>query len=70
MGHMTSQPFLTISCDTCVMRATAACSDCMVSAMYDHSPHEAIVLDLDEQRALRMLSAAGLIPTLRHREAI
>jgi hypothetical protein len=31
---------------------------------------EAVVLDLDEVRAMRLLASAGLVPTLRHREAI
>ena len=31
---------------------------------------EAVVLDLAEQRAVLLLAAAGLVPALRHREAI
>jgi hypothetical protein len=31
---------------------------------------DAVVLDLDEVRAMRLLASAGLVPTLRHREAI
>lgn len=67
---MTSEHTLTISCDTCVMRATTACDDCMVTAMYGVEEHQAVVLDLSEQRAVRLLVAAGLVPALRHREAI
>jgi hypothetical protein len=79
MGNTT---VITISCDTCIMRATAACDDCLVSVMCaDEAPQapsvpvqitrrEAVVLDLDEVRAIRLLASAGLVPTLRHREAI
>jgi hypothetical protein len=34
------------------------------------TPDSAVVFDLDEQRAVRLLASAGLVPTLRHREAI
>jgi hypothetical protein len=68
--HMTTEPILTITCSTCVMRATECCDDCMVTALYRHHPHEAVVFDIAEQRAVRLLVAAGLVPALRHREAI
>jgi hypothetical protein len=58
---------LSISCDDCVMRASAACDDCVVSFFCEDSGARAVVLDLDEQRTLRMLANAGLVPTLRHR---
>jgi hypothetical protein len=61
---------IVISCDSCAMRATPACDDCMITAMYGHERHEAVVFDLAEQRAVRGLVAAGLVPALRHREAI
>lgn len=32
-------------------------------------PRSAVVFDLDELRAMRVLAEAGLVPTLRHREA-
>jgi|GEM_PF-5163527 len=31
---------------------------------------EGVELDADEQRAVRLLAAAGLLPTLAHREAV
>ena len=58
---------LVVSCDTCVMRASAACDDCVVSFFCDDYGAQAVVLDLEEQRTLRMLANAGLVPTLRHR---
>jgi hypothetical protein len=58
---------LSISCDDCVMRASAACDDCVVSFFCEDLGAQAVVLDLEEQRTLRMLANAGLVPTLRHR---
>jgi hypothetical protein len=58
---------LSISCDDCVMRASAACDDCVVSFFCEDLGAKAVVLDLEEQRTLRMLANAGLVPTLRHR---
>lgn len=65
-AHMDS---LVISCDTCVMDGTAACADCVVTHLLTPARREAVVLDLAEQRAVRLLAEAGLVPTLRHREA-
>jgi hypothetical protein len=62
---------ITISCDTCVRRHSDWCRDCVVSAMSGHGDStEAVVLDLAEERAVRLLAAAGMIPALQHREAI
>ena len=58
---------LEISCETCIMRASAACDDCVVSFFCNESSESAVVLNLDEQRTLRMLANAGMVPTLRHR---
>ena len=60
---------LVISCDTCVMDGTASCADCVVTHLLTPAPREAVVLSLDEVRAVRLLAQAGLVPNLRHREA-
>jgi hypothetical protein len=57
---------LTIDCFECAMRATAACTDCVVSFVVDREPGEALVIDADEERAVRMFAKAGLVPRLRH----
>ncbi len=62
-----SRPVLMISCDTCIMRQTDACSDCMMSVLCDTEESEAVVLNLQELRDIRLLAQAGLVPTLRHR---
>lgn len=59
---------LTISCDSCVMRATSACDDCVVSFVCDRDDGP-LRLDADEVHAVRLLAEAGLVPTLRHRAA-
>jgi hypothetical protein len=60
---------LTIDCETCVMRNTDACDDCVVSFIIRREPGDAIVIDVDEVRALRALAGGGLVPELRHRSA-
>ena len=65
-----SQQPLVFSCDTCVMQKTSACDDCLMSFLCG-DPHEtAVVFDLAEQRAVRLLANAGMVPTLRHRAVI
>jgi hypothetical protein len=58
---------LTISCGECVMEGTAACADCVVTYLCSREPGEAVIIDADEARALRLLERGGLAPTLRHR---
>jgi hypothetical protein len=58
---------LTISCDDCMLQGSDACADCIVSFVLDHDEGEAIVIDAAEQRAVRLLHDAGLVPALRHR---
>jgi hypothetical protein len=55
-----------IDCDECVMQDTAACDDCIVSFLVGRQPGDAVVLDLEEERALRSLERAGLVPGLLH----
>lgn len=55
-----------IDCDECVMQGTEVCDDCVVTFLVRRQPAQAVVLDLDEQRALRRLAGAGLVPVLRH----
>jgi hypothetical protein len=61
------RPVLVISCDTCVMRDTDACGDCMMSVLCEPADSGAVILSLDELREIRLLAQAGLVPTLRHR---
>lgn len=57
---------LRIDCDECVAQDTDACDDCLVTFICSRAPDEAVVIDVDEVRALRALSRAGLVPRLRH----
>jgi hypothetical protein len=56
---------VTIDCDCCTLRHTDACDDCVVSFLLEREPEDAVVIDADEARAMRMLERAGLVPTLR-----
>ncbi len=42
-----------------------ACDDCVVTFLLGREPDDAVVIDADEARAMRMLERAGLVPTLR-----
>ena len=57
---------MTISCAECSARDTEACDDCVVSFILGREPDEAIVFDVAEARAVRMLQGAGLVPRSRH----
>ena len=64
---------LIISCDTCCMRATATCADCVVThvlspAASEAAATESVDLDDEEMRVVRLLVRAGMMPTLRHSE--
>jgi hypothetical protein len=58
-----------IDCADCVAEGTAACDDCLVTFLLGREPHQAVVVDAAEARAMRMLQNAGLLPALRHRAA-
>jgi len=54
-----------ISCDDCVMQHTSVCDDCVVTFICGREPDEAVVIDVAEARAVRLLGEAGLVPQLR-----
>lgn len=57
-----------IECRTCVMQHTDHCRDCVVMALMEPGPRKGgLVVDADEERALRELARAGLIPEIRMR---
>jgi hypothetical protein len=58
---------LTISCSECAMEGTSACEDCVVTFLCSREPGEAVVIDVEEIRALRLLERGGPAPALRHR---
>ena len=57
---------LTIDCDDCSLAGTSTCGDCVVTFLCGRAPDEAVVIDVAEARAVRLLGQAGLVPTLRH----
>ena len=57
---------LTIDCAECRMQHTDACADCVVTFICGREPGDAVVIDAAEERAVRLLSRAGLVPGLRH----
>lgn len=57
---------LRIDCDECAMQHTPTCDDCLVTFICSRTAGDAVVVDVAEVRALRLLSNAGLVPELRH----
>jgi hypothetical protein len=56
-----------IDCGECVMAGTHACDDCVVSFIIEREPGDAVVIDADQERALRTLGEGGLTARLRFR---
>lgn len=56
---------ITVECQSCVMRDTDACGDCVVTFLLGREPDDAVVIDAEEARAMRLLEQAGLLPSLR-----
>ncbi len=65
---MTSTP-ISISCDDCSLEGTNACDDCLVTYLLGPadgpSERQAVIVDVMEARAMRMLHEVGLVPELR-----
>ncbi len=60
---------LVISCTNCVMKESPACDDCLVTFLCGGATENAVIFDIHEQRAVKLLAKAGMVPTLRHRAA-
>jgi len=60
---------IVIDCECCVMRATSACDDCVVTFLCDREEGDAVLVDVEELRTLRRLAEVGLAPALRHRRS-
>lgn len=52
------------------MQHTDVCGDCVVTFICSRDVDDAVVLDLDEARAIRRLVASGLVPAVRHQRSI
>lgn len=59
---------VSIDCSTCCARGTAACDDCLVTAVLSPSTGP-VDLDGDAREAVRRLQRAGLVPLVRYRPA-
>jgi hypothetical protein len=51
------------------MQGTEACTDCVVTFICTRDPADAVIFDVNEERALRLLGRGGLVPPLRYLEA-
>lgn len=65
---MRSEDGVLIECASCAMRYSDHCADCVVTALLSADPRRnRVVVDADEERALRELAGAGLIPQIRYK---
>ena len=69
MACDTSDLDLIIDCETCTRKGTTTCEDCVVTFLCERPLDQAVVVNLDEYRALRLLGEAGLAPPLRHSDS-
>jgi hypothetical protein len=53
-----------VDCDSCVVRGPSACGDCLVTVLLG-APPAGVRIDTEEQAALDVLAAAGVVPPLR-----
>jgi hypothetical protein len=58
---------LRIDCDDCLHRDTHVCADCLVTFLLEREDDGAVVIPLEEVRAVKLLQEAGLAPKNRHR---
>lgn len=58
---------LRIDCADCALGHSDACADCLVTFICGREPDEAVIIDVAEERALRLLADSGLLPPVRHR---
>jgi hypothetical protein len=56
---------ITIECDGCRGRLLGACGDCVVTFILGREPDDAVIIDADEARVVRLLGDVGLVPPLR-----
>lgn len=72
MNERDQNSVFTISCDECVMRATSACGECVVTFLLDESsarersPTALADLDDEQARVVQLFGRAGMVPRLRH----
>ena len=67
-----TRPSIVIACDDCAMQCTPTCHDCVVSYVLrvEDEPPESLTLDAAEERVVRLLAEAGMIPALKYRSAV
>lgn len=63
----TKEDDVLIDCDRCAMQGTAHCRECVVSCLLDPEPGGGVIVDIEEERALRELARAGLVGEIRMR---
>ncbi|MDG2427275.1 MAG: hypothetical protein P8M16_02505 [Acidimicrobiales bacterium] len=60
---------LVIDCLSCSQKDTSTCDDCMVTFLCNREPGDAVVVNLVEFKAMRVLGESGLVPPMRHSQS-
>lgn len=62
------EAIMLLDCSQCAMEGTTHCRECVVTSLLDPRPADGgVVIDADEERALRLMARAGLVPEIRMR---
>jgi hypothetical protein len=60
-----SRSWLVVDCDGCAGNGTSACADCVISHVLAGEAPVRLTLESADERAVRLLAKAGLVPDLR-----
>ncbi len=69
-GEQMSETAFSVSCDDCRFDGTSTCGDCVVNLLLHRDPHDAVIFNVDDVRAMRLLADGGLLPEIRHERRI
>jgi hypothetical protein len=58
---------VTVDCSECRFEGTETCDDCLVQFVLTREAGGRVGVDVEEARAIRLLTGSGLVPALRHR---
>lgn len=61
---------VTVDCADCHFQGTETCEDCLVQFVLHREAGTRVVVDVEEARAIRLLTGCGLVPALRHRRRV
>ena len=70
MNFKATENKLLIDCEKCTKQESLQCEDCVVTFLCGDNDSTAVIINLEEYRAIKKIADAGLVPPLRYSEAI